>query len=82
MVRSKLKRGKWAEPHDPMQIYISGPTLLVDRETGIRVGTEYMIDGYVWTATRILDNRIEFQQNLSGAMSKRFRSDAKDFQRV
>ncbi len=77
MARSKLKRGKWAKPHDPMQIYISGPTMLIDSETKIRVGTDYYLCGALagldagwWIALRVLENRIEFQHRRTGRIEK------------
>ncbi len=78
MARSKLKRGKWTEPHDPMQICISGPTMLIDRDTKIRVGTVYYLPaamlGYdsagYWVALRILEKTIEFQQPHGGRIEK------------
>ena len=77
MARSKLKRGKWAQPHDPTQIYISGPTMLIDRETKIRVGKEYFLPAEIskreagwWIALRVLNNRIEFQANNTGRIGK------------
>ncbi len=69
MARTKLKKGPWAEPFKIPPIRISGPTFMDDEETGIRVGRQYLIDG-VWTATRILKDRIEFQNNLTGRAEK------------
>ncbi len=89
MARSKLKRGKWAQPHDPTQIYISGPTMLVDPGTKIHVGWEYLMPrrfGLVgsgpWTATRILDNRIEFQCQANGNLTKVQKAEAGDIKRI
>ena len=77
MARSKLKRGGRAQPHDPMQIYISGPTMLIDDQTRIRVGQEYFVPAEIseleagwWTATRVLANRVEFQQHRTGRFEK------------
>ena len=77
MAGSKLKRGPWTEPYDPMQVRISGPTMLVDRETKIRVGHEYYIPAALtgkytgwWLALRILKKRIEFQQGHTGRIEK------------
>ena len=84
MARSKLKRGPWAEPHDPTQIYISGPTMLIDRETKIRVGTDYYLPnallGYGagwWVVLRIMQNSIEFQQHHTGLIEKFKKADLK-----
>ena len=71
MARSKLKRGERAEPHDPLQIRISGPTVLVDSETGYRVGAVCWWDGRLaCTVTRFLKHSIEVQMHDTGRFAK------------